>query len=130
MPSKKQETTQEPIETIVGPQLASAKDFTADGRNDERKLSNISPVEAIAYSWFLAIPDHEGGEWARDFVNNMLTLRDSVEGWRSNQLIRLVAGSKGVPSTDYVKKPGIIARNLTKRDWEQKAKVEGKEIVE
>lgn len=128
--SKKQETTQEPIETIVGPQLATDPALLAQGLSDARRISKITGLEAIAYSWFLVQPDYQGGGWSRQFVANMLNLRMSEDGWRANQLIRLVAGSKGVPSIDVIRKPGVIARNITNRDWKQKADAEGKEVVE
>lgn len=130
MSSKKQESTQEPIETIVGPQLATDPALLAQGLSDARRISKISGIEAIAYSWFLVQPDYQGGEWSRNFVANMLNLRMSEDGWRANQIIRLVAGSKGVPSIDVIRKPGVFARNITHRDWKQKADAEGKEIVE
>jgi hypothetical protein len=122
--------TQEPIETIVGPQLATDPVLLAQGLSDARRISKISGIEAIAYSWFLAVPDYRGGTWSKQFVANMLNLRMSEDGWRANQLVRLVASSKGVPAIDVVKRPGFIGRNFTNKDWKQKAEAEGKEVVE
>lgn len=127
---KKEEKIQKPIEVIVGPQLATDPALLAQGLSDARRISKISGMEAIAYSWFLAQPDYQGGEWSRQFVANMLNLKMSEDGWRANQIIRLVAGSKGVPGIDVARKPGFIGRHFTQKDWKQKADAEGKEIVE
>jgi hypothetical protein len=129
-PKKKEEKTQEPIETIIGPQLGSDSTYTDRGKSDARRISKITGIEAIAYSWFLAQPSYQGGDWSRIFVDNMLNLKMSEDGWRASQIIKLVAGSKGVPSIDVTKKPGWIGRHFTNKDWKQKAEAEGKDIVE
>ena len=128
--SRKEDKQETPVEVILGKQLASDPVNLANGMSDPRRLSKISGLEAIAYSWFLAVPVYRGGNWARQFANNMLNLRMSDEGWRANQLIRLVAGSKGVPNVDVAKKPGWLGRNFTQKDWKEKANNEGKEIIE
>lgn len=128
--SRKEEKKEIPVEVILGKQLASDPANLVTGMSDARRLSKITGLEAIAYSWFLAQPDYQGGAWSRQFVANMLNLRMSEDGWRANQLVRLVAGSKGVPSIDIAHKPGFIARHTSQKDWKQKAESEGKEIIE
>lgn len=128
--SRKEDKKEIPVEVILGKQLASDPANLVAGMSDDRRLSKITGLEAIAYSWFLSIPLHRGGKWAANFAHNMLNLRMSDEGWRANQLVRLVAGSKGVPSIDIARKPGFIARHTSQKDWKQKAESEGKEIIE
>jgi len=127
--NKKDKDTK-PIEYVIGEQLASDWVKLIKGQSDPRRLSIVNEPEVLALSYFSQIPDNEGGEYVRDFISDFLNLKMSLGGWRSNQLIRLVQGSKGVVAGEIVKKPGIIARNITNRDWKDKAEREGARVVE
>ena len=130
--SNKSKTKEEakPIEFVVGEQLASDARNLAKGRSDPRRLSLINEPEVLALSYLNQIPDNEGGAYVRDFISDFLNLKMSKDGWRANQLIRLVQGSKGVVAGEIVKKPGILGRTLTNRDWKEKAERDGATIVE
>ena len=119
--SKEKKKEEKPIEFVIGEQLASDALNLVRGRSDPRRLSIINEAEVLALSYFSQIPDNEGGEYVRDFIADFLNLKMSVGGWRSNQLIRLVQGSKGVAAGELVKKPGFVGRNITNRDWKEKA---------
>ena len=120
---------QEPVEYMLGQQLASDSVVLAGGRSDRERLSNITPEEALAFTWFNNIPPHRGGTWAKNMVSTMLNLRMSVDGWRANQLVRVVAASKGSPSVDIAKKPGLVER-IRNPKWKEQAEAEGKTVVE
>ncbi len=126
----KSEKEEKPIEFVIGEQMASDFVELVKGRSDARRLSIVNEAEVLALSYFSQIPDNEGGEYVRDFIADFLNLKMSLGGWRSNQLIRLVQGSKGVTSDEIVKKPGIIGRYVTDRDWKEKAERSGARIVE
>lgn len=128
--SKKEDKEEKPIEYVVGEQLASDFVELVKGRSDARRLSMVNEAEVLALSYFSQVPDNEGGEYVREFIADFLNLKMSLAGWRSNQLIRLVHGSKGVTAGEIVKRPGIIGRNLTNRDWKNKAEREGATIIE
>lgn len=128
--SAKENKEEKPIEFIVGEQLASDFVELVKGRSDARRLSIVNEAEVLALSYFSQIPDNEGGEYVRDFISDFLNLKMSLGGWRSNQLIRLVQGSKGVVAGEIVKKPGIVGRMITNRDWKEKAERDGARIVE
>ena len=127
---KKTEKEQKPIEFVIGEQLASDAVKLIKGRSDPRRLSMISEAEVLALSYFSQIPHNEGGEYCESFIEDYLTLKMSVGGWRSNQLIRLVQGSKGVAAGELVKKPGVVGRLITNRDWKEKAEREGATVIE
>jgi len=128
--SEKDRKEEKPIEFIIGEQLASDAINLIKGRSDPRRLSIVNEAEVLALSYFSQIPDNEGGEYVRDFIADFLNLKMSLGGWRSNQLIRLVQGSKGVVAGEIVKKPGIIGRMITNRDWKEKAEREGATVIE
>lgn len=54
----------------------------------------------------------------------------SLGGWRANQLIKLVQGSKGVATGRMVRRPGLVGRVFTNRNWRQNAELEGAEVIE
>ena len=128
--SKKEKKEEKPIEYVIGEQLASDALTLMKGRSDPRRLSIVNEAEVLALSYFGQIPDNEGGEYVRDFIADFLNLKMSLGGWRSNQLIRLVQGSKGVVAGEIVKKPRILGRTITNRDWKERAERDGATIVE
>lgn len=125
------ETKEENVEVILGTQLGSDGVILSEDRVDVRRLSRISVIEAFVFPYLLEIPPHRGGRLARRAVANKLNLNMSIDGWRANQIIRLIGASKGVSNMDNTAKPpGWLGRNVTQRGWKKKAESEGKDIVE
>jgi len=127
---KKTETDEIPVEVYVGQELGSTGSIKVLAENDSRQNTLLIEPEILALSYFALIPKAEGGEYARDFIEEYQRRKMSLGGWRANQLIRLVSGSKGVGTEKIVKKPGIIGRTITNRGWKEKAEREGAVIVE
>ncbi len=130
MSEKETRKDEKPIEFVIGEQLASDAQELIKGRSDARRLSLITEPEALAMAYFLQVPRLEGGDYARDFIASFLNLKMSILGWRSNQLIRLVQGSKGVVAGEITKKPGFIGRHITDRGWKERAEREGARVIE
>jgi len=127
---KKTETDEIPVEVYVGQELGSTGSIKVLAENDSRQNTLLTEPEALALAYFSQVPDNRGGEYARVFIEEYRRHKMSVGGWRANQLIRLVSGSKGVATDKIVKRPGILGRNITNRDWKDKAEREGATIVE
>lgn len=119
-----------PVEMFVGQELGTTGSIQVLDENDSRQNSLLNEAEVLALSYFSQTPENRGGEYARNFIEEYRRHKMSLGGWRANQLIRLVAGSKGVASGKIVRKPGIIGRLVTDRGWRQKAQLEGAEIIE
>jgi len=103
----------------------------AEGRYDNKILSNLHPVEPACMAYFLRKKSHKGGRFWKGLIADMLKLKRSQEGWGTNKKIQFTAASKGAPSVgELVKRPGWIARHTTKRDFDKKAREEGKTVVE
>lgn len=124
------EKEQETIEVILGSQYGSDVEHLAKGQVDPRRFTNITEAEIFACAWLRQVPDKEGGAYAKDFVEDFLNLKMSLGGWRANQGIKVIAGSKGAPTIDVRKRPGWMSRNVTERRWKEKAEQEGAEIIE
>lgn len=127
-----EETTSDevPVEMFVGQELGSTGSIQVQDENDSRQFSILNEAEVLAISYFEQIPKLEGGDYARAFCESFRRHKMSLGGWRANQLIRLVAGSKGVAGGGAVRKPGFFARNITDRKWRQNAEMEGKDVIE
>lgn len=119
-----------PVEMFVGQELGTTGSIQVQDENDSRQNSLLNEAEVLALSFFSQIPDLEGGEYVRNFIEEYRRHKMSIGGWRANQLIRLVAGSKGVASGKVVRRPGLIGRAITNRGWREKAQLEGAEIIE
>lgn len=119
-----------PVEMFVGQELDSTGSIQALDENDSRQNTMLNEAEVLAISYFEQIPYLEGGDYARAFCESFRRHKMSLGGWRANQLIRLVAGSKGVAAGGIVRKPGFIGRHITNRGWRENAQLEGDQIIE
>ena len=123
-------TEEVPVEMLVGQELGSTGSVLVLDENDSRQNSLLNEAEILALSYFSQTPTTRGGNYARKFIEEYRRHKMSLGGWRANQLIRLVAGSKGVPTGKVVRRPGILGRMVTDRGWREKAQLEGAEIIE
>ena len=115
----------------LSPQMGSDKIDLMAGRLDMRRLSKLGPIDKAWLSYFILLGPEEGGDFAKAFCNNFINFAVSDDGWRVNKMIQAIGASKGAPGVgELVKKPGLLQRNLTDRDWKKKADEEGKTIVE
>jgi len=126
-----EETTSDeiPVEMFVGQELGTTGSIQVLDENDSRQNSLLNEAEVLALAYFEQVPRLEGGEYALAFCESFRRHKMSVGGWRANQLIRLVAGSKGVAPGKMVRKPGILGR-IRDPKWREKAQLEGAEIIE
>ena len=128
---KEEKEKQLTAEGTLAPQFGSDTTTMVKGKFDIRLLSKIGPLDVIWLGYFMNLPDEEGGEFARMFCENYLYLSNSEEGWRMNKMNQAIAGSKGATAVGaLMKKPGIVARNITDRGWKKRAEEEGKTVVE
>lgn len=132
MRRRREEKEEKTAETMLAPQLGSTPREMARGRWDIRKQSNLpNEIFAICGAYFTNLPENEGGGFARDFFNSLYHTLTSVRGWNVNKQVQMVGAGKGAPQVgELKKKPGWIGRNVTQRDWKEKAEEEGQVIVE
>lgn len=118
-------------EATLGPQMGTDTVDMVQGRYDPLILSKLGDLAKYWISYFNLVPNHRGGNFYRKFCAQYLKVARSEEGWQQNQMIRFTAGAKGAPTVgELMKKPNILVRNLTNRDWQKKAEEEGKVVVE
>lgn len=128
---KDKETEQLTAESVLGPQLGSDPEKLVKARYDNRILSKIHPFEPACMAYFLRKSNKKGGRFWRGLIDDMLKLKRSEEGWGTNKIIQFTAATKGAPSVgELQRKPGILQRNITDRDWKKKAEEQGRTVVE
>jgi len=129
--SKEEKRENPNAEEVLAGQIGTDNKDLAMGRIDVRRLTYLNAIEKICIAYFLMVPKKRGGRFAQGYFSNYLNLAMSEEGRRVNQVIKMVAGSKGTTSgVEFVKSPGWVGRNLTKRDWRKQAEEEGQVVVE
>jgi hypothetical protein len=65
---------------ILLPNYSSDKEFLEYGKVDIRRFSNVGEIDVYWLSWFSLIEDQYGGEWANNWCQMWMNIRDSVGG--------------------------------------------------
>jgi len=122
--------TEKSIEYELGSEFGSDLEYATKGKTDIRRFTKINEAEALGIAYFLEVPDHKGGIYAKRFIDNYMNLKVSVDGWRVNTITKLIGASKGVSTSETYNPPGWLGRNVTQRNYKEKARKEGYEIDE
>lgn len=110
-------------------QLGSDTSFLRRGQIDERKLANINAFDQLSLGHFNYRAIVDGIRYYGLFVDWILVTSNAIGGLRARQVIQLVGAYSGGQTTEYVQEPGWVGRNLTNRDWEDKARAKGQTII-
>lgn len=106
----------------LAPQLASSPQYLNKGEWDDRKLTNITPLERVWLGYFRILDPFEGGEWANDYASEYMALSMAIGGERAKLLVKMQMATSGGQSN--FKKPedkrNFIERHFTKRGQEPK----------
>lgn len=103
-------------------QLGTNPNKLAKGEYDERRLTNITPLERVWIGYFNLLDPFEGGIWASEYAKEYMNLSMSIGGERAKLLVKMQMASSGGGSA--FKKPedkrNFIERHFTKRGQEPK----------
>lgn len=125
-----QDGTQE-IARVLVPQMGSDDTFISKGLIDQRKYAYLEDAgEVLAISHFRYRAKHDNVRYFDHLCDDYLNLTPSIQGLNRRQTIDLTAASTGSKAPELIKKPGLLARNIWKRGWRDKAEREGKVVVE
>ncbi len=124
----------------VVPQLASGpRILTKDdeghpapdsGDVDEWKLTNMNGEIFLGLVGLKTIADADGADYLDDFCDLVVRSLKGINGFTAKQLERIAIGMSSGSGQKTVKKPGWTGRNITNRDWKDKADSEGAEVEE
>jgi len=101
---------------ILLPNYSSDDEYLREGKVDIRRFTNVDPVDVYWLSWFSLIEDQYGGEWANDWCQMWMNIRDSVNGEHKKLGINAIEalGTKG-DKTQKKDVRNIIQKYVTER---------------
>lgn len=130
MSDVEQENKLPTLAQTLGPQFGSSSKVLAEGDRDITIFAYTSLGEIIALAHLLYRGEVDKNRYYNFFAKKYLALTQSVEGRGSKRAIDGIAAESGSQSPSFTNKPNIVARNVWKRDWREKAEREGKTVVE
>lgn len=106
---------------VLPRQLGTDPLMIMQGRYDIRRLTNLNKIDVVWISIFNLLDDTEGGEFGRAFAEQYMNLAVSIDGKRSDQIIKMMlAASGGGRAKKKDDTRNFIEKYLTKRGQEPK----------
>jgi len=113
-----------------GPEVLSGGKASDSGATDYWMLTNMPAEILIPLAGLKTIATADDRKEIHDFVEIILRGLKGVNGFTSKQLESVSLGIGGGIGRKTVKRPGLVSRNITNRNWKRKAESEGAEIEE
>jgi hypothetical protein len=95
------------------------------GGQDQWMLTNMPADVLIPLAGLEIIGQEDKRKEVLDFVDLVLRGLKGVGGFTVKQGERIAIGLGSGTGKKIVKRPGLVGRNITNRDWERKAEEEG-----
>ena len=129
---KKEESGIVVVGKVLAPQLGSDQKHLVEQEIDQRKFAVLNELCQAAMGHFAYRAQVGGVRYFDRMIEWELNSSPSVGGLGRRQAIQMVnaAAGGGKSSLDVAEKPSWISRNVSKRDWKEKATKEGKVVVE
>lgn len=116
----------------LAPQLGSDNKFLIEQESDHRVTAVLEPMGQAALGYF----DYRGKIDKVRFWDHIvkweLASTPSINGLGRRQIIQETAAAAGVGkgAIDIAEKPGWVGRNISERDWKEKAMKRGEAVPE
>lgn len=121
------------LEKLLPQAFTSGKiiDDPEGGGIDEWKLSKISGRVLLSLIYFRHRGKYDGVRVYGDLSDLMLRGSKSIDGLGLKMMENIAIGlAGGGGNRNLMKKPGWVGRNVTQRDWRDKAKSRNARVVE
>jgi len=123
-----------PAGTVVAqtliPQLGSDNLHLTKQIIDMRKYAVLSEPTQAALGYFDYRADVDKIRFWKHVVDWELNSTPSIGGLNRRQNIQAIGAATGARPVEVAEKPNVLARNITNRQWKEKAAREGKMVVE
>lgn len=129
-----QKGTQETGSVIVAKALASQ--LGSDPRHlaqqliDERKVAVVNELTATALGYFAYRGSVDHQRFWNHIVGWELVISQAIDGRGRRDILTALANTSGLQTSEIARQPNVLARNITKRDWKEKAQASGKTVIE
>jgi len=145
---RREEQKEDAVITVakaLAPQMGSSPKFLSEQEIDQRKFAVLNEYTQAALAYFNwrgggqkyktrkgEIKTRRGIRFWRNLVDWELNTSPSLGGLGRRQIIQETAAAAGVGKGvfEVAQKPNVLARNITSRDWREKATQEGKVVQE
>lgn len=118
------------VAKALAAQLLSDSRHLSQGIIDERKTAVLNDYTATALGYFSYRSQVQRQRFWGHVVGWELVASQGVDGRGRRDALNAMRAITGAQSTEVVKQPNLLARNIWKKDWKQKAESEGKEVAE
>lgn len=134
-PRREQRQPEDPIVTVakaLAPQMGSDPKHLGKQEIDQRKFAVLSEPTQAAMGHFAYRAEVDGIRYFKQMLNWELNTTPSIGGLARRQVIQTIAAAAGVGKGvfEVAERPNILARNITQRNWREKATKDGKTVVE
>jgi len=132
---RREEQKEDAVVTVakaLAPQLGSDPKHLSRQEIDQRKFAVLNEPCQAALGHFYYRAKVDKVRYFDYMLEWELTTTPSIGGLGRRQVIQETAAAAGVGKgvLEVAQKPNVLARNLTKRDWREKATREGKAVQE
>lgn len=116
------------VASALAGQLGSSPEFLQEQTHDMRILSVIDKAD-IPFYLFATLKAKKSKAWAT-VLDAALHFNRSIGGRGLRDIIRMEmvshGGASDISSEIAAARPGWVGRNVSDRDWQEKAEIEGK----
>lgn len=114
----------------LAPQLGSDPSHLHNLQIDERKVAVLNPYTQTAYGYFQQRGEIDEVRFWDNFVKWELVTSQAINGLARQHILKAIAAASGAQVTDIMRRPNVLARNVWRRDWQQQADREGKQVLD
>jgi len=132
---RREEPKEDAVVTVakaLAPQLGSDPKHLSRQEIDQRKFAVLNEPCQAALGHFYYRSEVDKVRYFKYMLDWELATTPSIGGLGRRQVIQETAAAAGVGKGvfEVAQKPNVLARNITRRDWREKATQEGKVVQE
>jgi len=129
---QKEESGITTVARALAPQMGSDPRFLGKQLIDRRVFAVFNELEQAALGHFYYRAEVDGVRYFDYMLKWEMATTPSIGGLARRQVIQTIAAAAGVGKgvMDVAERPNILQRNITQRNWREKATREGKVVTE
>lgn len=104
---------------VLVPQMGSDREKLEEGKIDVRRFTHLDPIDPYWMSFFDQIPDEQGGQWAKKFVEDYANYSYSVHGRHKELVVNMQKAVSGRETKPKDKKKRSFSDRLLGRNKDE-----------
>ena len=132
---RQEQAKEDPVVTVakaLAPQMGSDPKHLGKQEIDQRKFAVLNEACQAALGHFYYRAKVDKVRYFDYMLDWELNTTPSIGGLRARQIIQSVAAAAGVGKgvLEVAERPNVLSRNITQRNWREKAAKEGKVVAQ